>query len=115
MVAPTIEPFEESWRRYRRWYRTSVALQVGFLPSFLALGALVPGVADRPPLVVGLFFAYVGTWMTSSVVARRWLCPQCGEQFFLSKYYSIQVPMAWIRSCGWCDLPKDSSGPAREA
>ncbi|HEX9952436.1 MAG TPA: hypothetical protein VGB53_11750 [Rubricoccaceae bacterium] len=115
MDTPTTEPFDESWRRYRRWYRTSLALQVGFLPSFLALGALAPGVADRAPLVVGLVVVYAGAWMTCTEVARRWRCPKCGELFFFASFNWVQPPMALVPSCGSCGLPKYARGPARAA
>ena len=110
----TTEPFDESWRRYRLWYRTSLALQIGFLPSMAALGALVPA-AYRAPLMVGLFLAYTGTWMTCTSVARRWRCPQCGELFFFEGFSWVQSPMFLVPSCGSCGLPKYARGPARAA
>ena len=98
-------PYSESWQGYRRWYFGSLALFIGYLPTFALLVHLFPALIDHATVGVVLFFVYAGSWMVASTVARRWKCPRCGELFFGSTWVP-QWPMAFVSTCRDCELPK---------
>ena len=100
-----LSAYTESWQRYRRWYFASIALFVGYLPTFALFGLLFPALFDQVMVVFALFLLYAGSWMITSTVARRWKCPRCGELFFGSMW-SPQWPMTFVSSCRQCGLPK---------
>jgi len=104
MNAP-FQTYSASWRAYRRWYYTSLALFVGYLPLFGTFAAILSSLRAADWVIFVAFAIYASTWVAASNVARRWPCPRCGEYFFGTLWLPT-LPMFLIRTCRYCDFPK---------
>ena len=105
-----VATYRASWRSYRRWYIASLGLFILFLPAFAIAAQRFPSLMHRDSVVIPAFFGYAALWMAVTTVARRWKCPRCGHCFFLRDAMQAQWPMAFVRSCRACGLPKYASG-----
>ena len=104
MNAP-FRTYSESWSAYRRWYYTSLALFVAYLPVFGTYSAILSPPKSEAWKVFVPFFVYGLTWVATTNVARRWPCPRCGEYFF-GTLWLPSLPMFLVRTCRYCDFPK---------
>jgi|SRR5256885_2721527 len=105
-------PYAESWRDYRRRVRFFFGNWLGgfvfiavmmFLVTTLVNALDIPALRQAVPvLFFVLGFAWLGTFVVTSIRLGRWRCPRCSKPFFSSAL--VSNPLA--RRCLHCGLPK---------
>ena len=116
------EYYREQWRAYyavRRRLLARMFWLAGGLGAIALLFMAIPGpVVEQHPLladmvtvpIVILLLALPALWFIFVWKTGGWICPQCGEPFFISTF--VRNPFG--RKCRHCKLPRPKESDINE-